>query len=75
MAEHPQLNQWKELAEKQMKGKSLDTLLWETPEGIPVKPLYTAEDLENLEPFLVARKPPEDQFAEEARKAAEEETE
>jgi outer membrane protein len=33
------------------------------------------QDLENLEPFLVPRKPPEDQFAEEARKAAEEETE
>ncbi len=49
MAEHPQWQQWKELAEKQMKGKSVDTLLWDTPEGIPVKPLYTAEDLENLE--------------------------
>jgi methylmalonyl-CoA mutase len=49
MAEHPQLNQWKELAEKQMKGKSIDTLLWDTPEGIQVKPLYTTEDLENLE--------------------------
>ncbi|MDJ0889271.1 MAG: methylmalonyl-CoA mutase [Desulfobacterales bacterium] len=49
MAEHPQMNQWKELAEKQLKGKSVDTLIWDTPEGIPVKPLYTAEDLENLE--------------------------
>ncbi len=49
MAEHPQLNQWKEMSEKQMKGKSIDTLLWDTPEGIQVKPLYTAEDLENLE--------------------------
>ncbi len=49
MAEHPQSQQWKELAEKQMKGKSVDTLLWNTPEGIQVKPLYTAEDLENLE--------------------------
>ena len=29
------------------------------------------QDLENLEPFLVARKPPEDQFAEEASKEAE----
>ena len=48
MAEHPQMQQWKELAEKQMKGKSVDTLLWDTPEGIQVKPLYTAEDLENL---------------------------
>jgi methylmalonyl-CoA mutase len=49
MAEHPQWTQWKELAEKQMKGKSVGTLIWDTPEGIPVKPLYTAEDLENLE--------------------------
>ena len=49
MAEHPQFQQWQELAEKQMKGKSVDTLLWDTPEGIQVKPLYTAEDLENLE--------------------------
>jgi methylmalonyl-CoA mutase len=49
MAEHPELKQWQELAEKQMKGKSVDTLLWNTPEGIPVKPLYSAEDLENIE--------------------------
>jgi methylmalonyl-CoA mutase len=48
MAEHPELNRWKELAEKQMKGNSVDTLIWDTPEGIPVKPLYTAEDLENI---------------------------
>ncbi len=49
MAEHPELTRWKELAEKQMKGNSVDTLIWDTPEGIPVKPLYTAEDLENME--------------------------
>ena len=49
MAEHPQWQQWQELAEKQMKGKSVDTLQWDTPEGIQVKPLYTAEDLEKLE--------------------------
>jgi methylmalonyl-CoA mutase len=49
MAEHPELKQWQALAEKQMKGKSVDTLLWNTPEGIPVKPLYTAEDLEKLD--------------------------
>ncbi len=49
MAEHPELTQWKELAEKQMKGKSVDTLNWNTPEGIPVKPLYTAKDLESIE--------------------------
>ncbi len=49
MAEHPELTRWKKLAEKQMKGNSVDTLTWDTPEGIPVKPLYTAEDLENME--------------------------
>ncbi|MGD9330110.1 MAG: methylmalonyl-CoA mutase [Desulfobacterales bacterium] len=49
MAEHPELKSWKELATKQMKGKSVDSLLWSTPEGIPVKPLYTAEDLEGIE--------------------------
>jgi methylmalonyl-CoA mutase len=43
------MKQWQELAEKQMKGKSVDSLVWKTPEGIPVKPLYTAEDLEGLE--------------------------
>jgi len=49
MAEHPELTQWKELAEKQMKGKSVETLNWNTPEGIPVKPLYTAKDLDSIE--------------------------
>ena len=49
MPQHPQLAKWTELAEKQMKGKSVDTLRWTTPEGIVVKPLYTAEDLEGLE--------------------------
>ena len=39
MAEHPELKRWKEMAEKQMKGNSVDTLTWDTPEGIPVKPL------------------------------------
>ncbi|PLW82614.1 methylmalonyl-CoA mutase [Kineobactrum sediminis] len=40
---------WRALAEKGLKGKSLDDLTWHTPEGIDVKPLYTAEDLENLQ--------------------------
>jgi methylmalonyl-CoA mutase len=40
---------WQELANKQLRGKSIDTLTWQTAEGIPVKPLYTAADLENLE--------------------------
>ena len=48
MSEHPQLNEWKELASKQMKGKPVESLDWMTPEGFKVKPLYTAEDLENM---------------------------
>ena len=40
---------WKALAEQQLKGKSLDDLIWHTPEDIDVKALYTAEDLENLQ--------------------------
>ncbi len=41
--------EWNAVAEKSLKGKSLDSLTWQTPEGIAVKPLYTAEDLEGLE--------------------------
>lgn len=40
---------WRELAERELKGRSPDDLTWDTPEGIPVKPLYTAADLEELE--------------------------
>jgi methylmalonyl-CoA mutase len=49
MAEHPELQKWIDLASKQMKGKPIESLNWETPEGILVKPLYTAEDLEAME--------------------------
>ena len=41
--------EWQCLAEKQMKGKPLDKLLWNTPEGIEVKPLYTSADSQYLE--------------------------
>ncbi len=44
------LADWQKLAQKDVgEGKSLDDLVWQTPEGIEVKPLYTAADLENLE--------------------------
>ena len=49
MAQHPQLQKWTAIAEKQMKGKSVETLSWMTPEGVKVKPLYTAENLEGME--------------------------
>ncbi len=40
-------NDWRELAEKELK-RSPDSLVWQTPEGIAVKPLYTAEDLHGI---------------------------
>ena len=49
MTDHPQKQKWTDLATKQLKGKSPDTLDWMTPEGIQVKPLYTAEDIEGME--------------------------
>ena len=39
------LDDWARLARSEVKGKPLDSLDWLTPEGIRVKPLYTAEDL------------------------------
>ena len=41
--------QWQDLANKQLKGKTLDDLTWHTPEDIAVKPLYTMEDLDGLQ--------------------------
>ncbi len=42
------LNAWNTLAAKELKGTSPDSLTWATLEGIPVKPLYTAEDTAHL---------------------------
>ncbi|MBY5914410.1 methylmalonyl-CoA mutase (plasmid) [Rhizobium leguminosarum] len=39
------LSDWAELAQKELRN-SPETLTWQTPEGIAVKPLYTAEDLD-----------------------------
>ena len=41
MTDKPTIKDWQELAEKEVKGRDLT---WHTPEGIAVKPLYTAED-------------------------------
>jgi methylmalonyl-CoA mutase len=46
MSKHHDRKKWEELAAKQMKGKPLDSLNWKTPEGIEVKPFYSAEDVE-----------------------------
>lgn len=38
---HPQ---WVALAKKQLKGKNPEDLIWHTPEGIDIKPVYTKAD-------------------------------
>jgi methylmalonyl-CoA mutase len=42
------LEDWRALVGKERKGKSVEDMVWNTPEGIPVKPLYTADDLKGL---------------------------
>jgi len=44
----PSRDDWSSLAEKERKGAPLDELTWQTPEGIAVQPLYTADDLAEL---------------------------
>ena len=45
----PTLADWQALASKEVKGKDI---VWHTPEGIAVKPLYTAADLAGVDPGL-----------------------
>lgn len=44
----PTLQDWRKLAEKELKGRDPDSLTWQTLEGIAVKPLYTEADTEGL---------------------------
>ena len=53
MSDEPLLNSdsveaWRKAAAKSAPGGNVDSLVWTTPEGIPVKPLYTAADLKGL---------------------------
>ncbi|MFW5654661.1 MAG: methylmalonyl-CoA mutase [Roseicyclus sp.] len=41
-------NAWRERAMKELKGRDPDSLIWETLEGIRVKPLYTQADTDGL---------------------------
>jgi methylmalonyl-CoA mutase len=43
------LDDWRARAAQELKGTSPDDLVWQTPEGIAVKPVYTAADLEDIE--------------------------
>src|SRR5437899_3871588 len=51
MADFPKktLADWEKLAAKELRDKPVSSLDWTTPEGIVVKPVYTATDLEKLE--------------------------
>ncbi len=46
---HKSREDWQELAAKEMRDQPLDDLTVDTPEGIAVKPLYTAADLDGLD--------------------------
>jgi methylmalonyl-CoA mutase len=48
MANSPEYQKWFEMASKQMKGKTPDDMAWKSPEGIVIKPLYEANDIEGL---------------------------
>ena len=43
------LDDWRARAAGDLKDRGADDLAWQTPEGLTVKPLYTAADLEALE--------------------------
>ncbi|MEN6508898.1 MAG: methylmalonyl-CoA mutase [Smithella sp.] len=49
MSEHIHTEKWREAAARELKGSSVESLNWKTPEGIVVKPIYTASDLEGLD--------------------------
>jgi len=46
--EATQMDAWRQLAAKELKGRDPESLTWDTLEGIAVKPLYTAADVEGL---------------------------
>ncbi len=44
----PDRDGWEKQAEKELRGRKVEDLVWDTPEGIAVKPLYTSDDVSNL---------------------------
>jgi methylmalonyl-CoA mutase len=49
VSDQPNLDDWRASAAKDLKGADPETLVWHTPEGIDVKPLYTADDLTGVD--------------------------
>jgi methylmalonyl-CoA mutase len=44
-----QLSEWETLAAKELRGRATEDLTTTSPDGLPIRPLYTAADLEGLE--------------------------
>lgn len=44
-------DQWKKIAEKSLRGVPIDSLTFLSPEGIPIKPLYTKDDVKAEETY------------------------
>jgi len=42
------IDEWRALVSGEIRGRKLDDLTWNTPEGIDVKPLYTADDIGDI---------------------------
>ena len=38
------IKKWEKIAQKELKNRKIDDLIWKTPEGIDIKPLYTEAD-------------------------------
>ena len=49
MTDKPTRSDWQAAASKEVKGKDI---VWHTPEGIEVRPLYTQDDVEGIDPGL-----------------------
>ena len=49
MTDKPTKRDWLDLASKEMRGGDPDSLIWHTPEGIDVHPIYTADDVEGID--------------------------
>jgi methylmalonyl-CoA mutase len=49
MTQKPTLEDWKALADKEVRGRDVT---WQTPESFAIKPLYTAEDHADFDPGL-----------------------
>ncbi|MGB7268321.1 MAG: methylmalonyl-CoA mutase [Albidovulum sp.] len=43
------MDDWRALISKETKGKTPEDMVWNTLEGIPVKPLYTSDDTDGLD--------------------------